>query len=284
MLVCLIIGFTCLVGFGIWEWKGTKNGLLAHSLFEHSSYPVVLLLNVVGGMVLFGGQAFLPQEVILPFTSDAVLTGVYSLSFNLASIIGGIASGLWVVRTKEAKGVVIWSFGMLIVGNCLMCVMQPHINYAAWFFPTILLGLSIGVQVSLLPVIVSVCTPNHLIGAAVTVVTATRGLGGSVGVVIFSQIFASKVEKYLPALVAERSVAAGLPVTSVEALLVGITSGSAALLEKVPGITPTIIAVAEAAIAQAYADSFRYLGISFWIKSTKDQMTSQIASGVEHRH
>jgi MFS family permease len=136
VLAPLIIGGVCLVAFALWETIGTKNGLLGHSLFQDRNYTVVLLLNFVGGMVLFGGQAFLPQELILLFTSDAVLDGVYNLPFNIMGIVGGIVGGIAMTLTKEAKTTVIVSFAIMLVGSGLVAVLEPHISYAAWFFPT----------------------------------------------------------------------------------------------------------------------------------------------------
>jgi hypothetical protein len=61
-----------------------------------------------------------------------------------------------------------------------MTVMQPHISYAAWFSPTALLGIAIGIQTSLLVVFVSICAQNHLIATAVSLVTVTPSFGGSI--------------------------------------------------------------------------------------------------------
>jgi hypothetical protein len=183
----LIVGGVCLVGFGIWESFATETGLLHHIFFQDRNYGLVLLLNFVGGMVLFGGTAFLPQKILYLLTSDAVLTGVYNLPFNVMGIVGGIIGGVAMTISKEAKPTVVGSFVVLLIGSGLLAVMQPHINYAAWFFPTAMLGSTVGVQVALLPVIAGICTPNHLIAQAISVVASTRAFGGSIGVVIFRQ-------------------------------------------------------------------------------------------------
>jgi MFS family permease len=175
----------CLVAFELWQAIGTKNGLLDHNIFKDRNFAMVLLLNFVGGMVLFGGQAFLRQELIYLLTSDAVLTGVYNLPFNIMGIVGGIVGGVVMTITKEAKPVVIASFVGMLIGNGLVAVLERHINYAAWFFPTALLGIAVGIQIALLPVVASLCTPNHLIAHALSLISSTRALGGSIGVVIF---------------------------------------------------------------------------------------------------
>jgi MFS family permease len=188
VLAPLIVGGACLVGFGVWEAFGTKTGLLAHGFFVHPNYAIVLLLNFVGGMVLFGGQAFLPREIIYLFTQDAVLTGVYNLPFNICGVLGGIIAGIVVQLTKESKHILIISFVILVTASGLMAVMQPHINFAAWFFPTGLLGITVGVQIALLPLVASIGTPNHLIAQALGVVASTRAFGGSIGVIIFRYV------------------------------------------------------------------------------------------------
>ncbi|KAH0265672.1 hypothetical protein KCU91_g11293, partial [Aureobasidium melanogenum] len=296
VLAPLIIGFVMLAIFVVWEWKGVNNGILHHSFFQHSNFSLVLVLAFVGGMILFGGQAFIPQEIVYLFTSDAILTGVYSLPFNLMSVGGSIVGGVWMGITKEAKSAVIFSYVVMIVGNCLMIIMHPHINFAAWFFPNVLLALAVGIQTALLVIVVSVCTPNHLIAGAMAVIASIRALGGSIGITIFSQIFASKVKTFVPTQIAERAIQAGLPAKSAADLVEALLAHSTAALEKVPGITPSIIAAASDGMANGYADAFRYvwyslvpfpaisLILSFFLKSTKAQMTAQIAAGVEHRH
>ncbi len=63
VLTTLLIGFAILVAFGIYEWKGTNRGILAHALFENRNFPILLAVAFVDGILLFGLLAFLPQEV-----------------------------------------------------------------------------------------------------------------------------------------------------------------------------------------------------------------------------
>ncbi|KAH0835384.1 hypothetical protein AYO21_11745 [Fonsecaea monophora] len=296
VLCTLIIGGIVLVVFGIWEWKGTKVGLFHHRLFEHRNFMIAVILNVVGGIVLFGGQAYLPQEIAILFTQDAVLTGVYSIPFNFGSVLGGVIGGVLMSIFKEAKGIVITSFVFLLVGVGLMAVMEPHINVAAWFFPTLLMGTAIGAQMTCLYVIVGVCTPNMLIATAMSLVASIRALGGSIGIVIFSQIFHHEVSIKWPAQVSKALLEAGLPGSELEEFIELAASGATSQLLKLPGVTPALLGVFEVASAQAYADSFRFiwyslipftalsLALAFLLQSTKSQMNSQVAAGVRRGH
>lgn len=296
VLACMIVGGLCLVAFGLIQWKLMTHGLLEHSMFAHENYPVTLILTFVSGIVLFGGQSFLPQEIILLFTSDAIMSGVYNLPFNGLTIGGAIIGGIWMAITKEAKGIVVFSYALLIVGNCLMIVMSPHINYAAWLFPSGILGMTIGIQTALLIVVVSVCTPNHLIAHAVSVVSSTRALGGSIGTVIFSQIFSSKVKNFVPKEIAKRALVAGAAPESLPALIEALLEGNQAALQQIPNLTPQILRQAISGMEHGYSHAFRYvwyslipftvvsLGLSLFLVSTKNQMTRQVAAGVKEHH
>ncbi|KAL5048548.1 hypothetical protein BDW71DRAFT_195854 [Aspergillus fruticulosus] len=271
VLACILVGGFCMVSFGLWEWLATKNGIVAHSLFTDANYPIYLVLNFVSGIVLFGGQAFLPQEIATLFTSDAVMTGVWNIPFNAMTIGGGILSAIILGLTKEAKWTVVAAFVMLLAGNCLMLT-------------------------SLLIVVVGICTPNHLIAAAISVAAAARALGGSIGTVIFSQIFASKIEDFLPEEVAKEAIKAGLPQTSIPSFLQALLARQESALMVVPGVTPAIIAAGENGAAKAYAHGFNFvwyslipfavisLGLSFGLRSTRAHLNRQVAAQVEHKH
>ncbi|KAH7383432.1 major facilitator superfamily domain-containing protein [Cadophora sp. MPI-SDFR-AT-0126] len=295
VIACMVIGFILFVTFCTWEWRGTSNGIMAHSLFGHCNFAVILALCFVGGMTLFGGQAFLPQEVIYLFTSDALLTGVWGLPFNMGTVVGGIIGGIWFAITKEAKPIIIFTFAFLILGNCLMLIVKPHVQFAAWFFPSGIMGVAVGIQTTVLLVAVTLCTPDHLIAAATSLSQSVRGLGGSIGVVIFSQIFTSKVKVLVPGEIAKRTIEAGLPISSVESLVGAIMLNNPVLTEHVPGITPQILSAAREALRDGYSNSFKYvwyslipfavasIGLSFLLRSTKAQMTNTVAASIEHR-
>ncbi|KAF9886962.1 hypothetical protein FE257_010703 [Aspergillus nanangensis] len=267
VLSCIIIGGVLMILFGAWD-----------------------------GVVLFGGQAFLPQEIISLFTGDAIMTGVYNIPFNSLTIGGAMIAAVIMGITREAKWIIVVSFVLFLIGNCLMLVMRPHISYAAWFFPTALLGAAVGIQTSLLIVVVSVCTPNELIATAISVAAASRALGGSIGTVIFSQIFSSKLRGYLSEDISAQVTAAGLPETSVSSLLKAVLADDQDALSSIPGVTPSILAAALKGEELAYAHAFKFvwyslipfvalsLVVALFLKPIKQQLIRQVVAQVDRKH
>lgn len=300
VLATMIMGIVCLFGFVAWSWKGTSEGIVRHDLFQHRNFPIALLVVFTAGMVFFGGQAYIPQEVLYLFTSDPVMTAIWSYPYNIATILGAAFSGIYMAWSKEAKGLMIGSFAFLTLGSGLMAIVKPGINFAGWFFPTAIMGFAVGVQVATSIVIVSLCTPDRFIALSVSLAGALRALGGSIGVTIFNSIYSSKIRNFLPKKVSEVLIETGFSQATIAQIapriLAAIEAGSAEAILQVPGMTLEIATEIQHSVQEAYADSFRFIwyavipfaaisvGLSMFLKSTKGQMTNVVAAGVKRRH
>ncbi|KAI9828522.1 MAG: hypothetical protein M1819_006578 [Sarea resinae] len=292
VLAPIFVGGFLIVVFALYEWLGPAGGLLDHRMFETWNFGLMMGLSWLSGIVLFGLPEFFPQLVTHTWSQKPVTTGVYSLPLNVAFIAGGFIGGLWVIFIKSARALITFSFVCILVGGGLLAVENPHINFAAWFFPTAIIGIGVGIQSTIMPVVATICMPLNLIGTATNVFFSSRANGGTVGVIILDVVFNSKLTKKLPALVEKATLAAGIKPQTLPALLKAVQAGSPAALEAVPGVTPQILMAAEEATMQAYDDSFRFVFYSLiaiagaWsliallIRPIRDQLTTEIASPV----
>lgn len=84
----------------------------------------------------------------------------------------------------------------------------------------------------------------------------SRFAGGSIAISIYTTILTNVQSKAAARLVPPAAIAAGLPKSSVEALMAALPLGASAL-EKVPGITNEILITAAAAFQQSYVVGLR---------------------------
>lgn len=296
IIAMIVVGAILLIVFALWEWKGAKFGLFPRAVFQHRNFAIGLAAYFIEGMVINSATAYLSQINLSLFTTNQLLSLVRSLQLGLGAMVGsGIAAfslGIW----RDARWTLVGAMIMSTLGCGLMALLQPHMNYAAFFFPVALIGVSIGIVGTVVPVVVSLCTPNEFIATAISLSTSARGLGGSIGIVITSQVFTSKIKVKLPLEAATAVAEAGLPLTSIPQLLEDALGGMPQLIPMVPGITPAVIEALSKAAAQAYADSWRFvwyvllpfngvvLLLVFLLKSTKAQMTKEVASAVLEIH
>ncbi|KAL4878065.1 major facilitator superfamily domain-containing protein [Aspergillus karnatakaensis] len=292
----LVVGSVVLVVLGVWEAKGTKHPLIPRELFQHRNYAIGLAINFIEGVAAFGSLSFMSPIVLNLLESDFFLSGVYNLPSAFGTMIGAVVSAGVVYRTREVRWVAIVGCIGLTLSVGLMALLQPGIYFTAWFFPTAVMGMCIGVFAVLNPVIAAICTPNELVATSVTIGTSVRGLGGALGIVIISTVFQNKITAYLPAQLGEALTQAGLSLSVLPQILGALGHGDTAALSEIPGLTSEAIAALVAANQQAYADAYRFMWyalISFcvwtlisacFLKSTKDQLTGEAAYAVQERH
>jgi hypothetical protein len=65
VLSVLVIGIVTLVGFAVYQWKGTKTGILHHELFrggkaEGRTFAICVVLMTIEGIMLFSYVIFYP--------------------------------------------------------------------------------------------------------------------------------------------------------------------------------------------------------------------------------
>ncbi|KAL2846695.1 fungal trichothecene efflux pump [Aspergillus pseudoustus] len=291
----LTVGSVTLVVLCLWEIKGTSHPLVPRALFRHRNYGIGLAINFIEGVAAFGSLSFQSPMVLNLLEPDFFKSGLYNLPSALGTVSGAIMAAVIVYKTREVKWVCIVTCILLAISIGLMALIEPHIHFTAWFFPTCVIGVCIGVFAVLNPVIATICTPNELVATSVTVGTAVRGLGGAIGIVICSTIFQNKVTKNLPSKVGGALVVSGLPISLLPQVLGALALGDVTSLMQIPGMTSEIVGALVAANQQAYADSYRFMWYALipfcvltmlaacFLKSTKDQLTQEVASAVQVR-
>jgi hypothetical protein len=119
-----------------------------------------------------------------------------------------------------------------------------------------------GVLVPAATVAMLVC-PDALITTAAAMSLSIRTVGGSIGYSIYYNIFATKLEKNLPAYVAEYAIKAGLPLSSARQFVtIFLTNPKALATTKIPGMTPAVIAGATKGTQWAFSESLKYVWVS----------------------
>lgn len=125
------------------------------------------------------------------------------------------------------------------------------------------------------------------IGLVAGVLGCIRTAAGAIAVSMYVSVFTTELTTYLPKYVVPAAVGAGLPESSVPALLGGVSTG---VFDAVPGISPAILAAIGHPIKHAYAMSFRTVFLCtlpfgaiilvaaiVWCPNVEDYLTDEVA-------
>jgi len=158
----------------------------------------------------------------------------------------------------------------------------------------VIAGVGQAGPLSLLVALVQFTAPHAYLSTATGLAFSARAIGGAFGSAVLSAIINGKLAtEYAPQMTAA-ATGAGLPRSSVPALLTAFKSGSTTAIKAVPGINAAIISVATSTSHDVYAHAYRmaYASIipfvvlafvcSLCLRGVKELMTEHVEATVEH--
>ncbi|KAH7394196.1 putative siderophore iron transporter [Phaeosphaeria sp. MPI-PUGE-AT-0046c] len=261
VLSTLVIGLVILAVFGVWEWKGTTNGILNHEIFKGGkdagrTFAICLGLMFIEGVMLFSYVIFYPILTTNLFETDPFLVTARLQPHYIASIIATMVYAVWSARLRTIRAPLLAGFALWTAGIIGLSTIQPGQSINSLAFAA-LSGAGFGAPLILIITGVQLSTPHQVIATATAVTTSCRAIAATVFTAIFIAAFTTRVSVKVPVYVSTAVLEAGLPSTSVDQFMTAFTAKDQEVLAQITGITPEIITVAAAALKQAFADSIR---------------------------
>ena len=179
----------------------------------------------------------------------------------------------------------------LVVCICYATI-KPSENGAQYAF-AVLAGIGQSGPLTLILALVQFAAPHAFIATASGFALSARAIGGAFGSAVLDAIINGKIDATLERDVSQAATGAGLPASSVPALLKAIGAGEG--FDKVPGITDAILKQALDARNWAYARAYRLAWASIipfvvlalvavvFIKQVKELMTERVEASVERK-
>ena len=257
-----VSGIFLLLIFVGWEWKGTKEGILHHSLFKHRNFPLATTLTFLEGLSFFTLNTFFVPELIT-VGHFASTTASYPFVVNFAAAIAiAPCVGAYITWAKQVREPLALGFFLLTTFCVLMSFFHNGLSIASAYGYAIVGGAGFGCILTSALTAAQMATPRDQISLSSGLPTAARSLGAAVGIAINNAIFNNSFGEKLPQMVAAAVVPLGFDSKDLGALISALTSQSQAAMAKVPGITPQITAAAVQALTEAYRVSYRGLWIA----------------------
>ncbi|EXJ70269.1 uncharacterized protein A1O5_06337 [Cladophialophora psammophila CBS 110553] len=255
-------GITCVI-FTLWEiYSKVPNPLVPMYVFRDlRGYVCLTVIISVSGVIYIALSIIWPSQVARIYGAGATSwQGNAWLSTTVAfGIWGGIVgfgSIFHIVKHIRYQLIVYMSVTVVFCGALSTCNTQNKGQSAAFSF---LATLCAGMLEVTPGVLVQLDADDANLGTVTTVLGLIRTATGSIMTAVFLAILSSKVPKEILRNVPPAAVDAGLPKSSLPALLAAITTGTSEAYAKVPGLTAKIEAVVSEALAQSYAAAYAYV-------------------------
>lgn len=218
-------------------------------LFRNRTITLASLASLFVGVAMFAGTVFFSQYFQLARGESPTMSGVLTIPMIGGLFVSSTVSGQIITRTGRWKGWLVAGGALVTAGLGLLGTIRYDTEY--WHIAVFMavMGLGIGMMMQNLVL----CTQNQVapadLGAASSVVTFFRSLGGAIGVSALGAVMATRVTGYVEDGLAElgpRGAAAGHG---------GTAGGGIPDLDALPGPIRTVM---EAAYGHGVADVFLY--------------------------
>ncbi|KAK3941983.1 major facilitator superfamily domain-containing protein [Diplogelasinospora grovesii] len=291
----LSIGLVLFVAFGLYEWKGRHDGLVAHVFFHRdANFALSVFAFAVEGWIFYSAiNSITPQLVLnLGFEDDAWHISLRQLSFALTNLLFSLVVTWYSTRFQDLKSPLLVTWVFFLVVTCCYAAFQPSWNHAQVGL-NVIAGIGQSGPLTLLVACVQFTAPHAFLSTATGLAFSARAIGGAFGSAVLDAIINGRLAaNYAPA-VGAAAVGAGLPVESVPSLLGAIAAGDMGDTA-ISGATSVVWAAALSESRAQYNDAYKLAWASIipfvvlaivavaYLRGVSELMTEKVEATVEH--
>ncbi|CAM5452504.1 hypothetical protein GCM10010222_56300 [Streptomyces tanashiensis] len=245
----MVLGSIALGGIFVLVESKASEPIIPLRLFRNRTITLASLASLFVGVAMFAGTVFFSQYFQLARNESPTMSGVLTIPMIAGLFVSSTVSGLIITKTGRWKAWLV-SGGALAAGG-LGLLGTIRYDTAYWHIALFMavLGLGLGMMMQNLVL----CTQNQVapadLGAASSVVTFFRSLGGAVGVSALGAVMAHRVTDYVKEGMAE------LGPKAAAAMGKGGSGGGIPDMDKLPAPIRTVM---EDAYGHGVADVFLY--------------------------
>ncbi|MGV9391944.1 MFS transporter [Streptomyces olivaceus] len=165
-------------------------------LFKNRTITLASLASLFVGIAMFAGTVYFSQYFQLARDKSPTMSGLMTIPMIGGLFVSSTVSGIIITKTGKWKRWLLAGGLLLTAGLGLLSTMRYDTPYWHIAIFMALMGLGVGMMMQNLVL----CTQNQVapgdLGAASSVVTFFRSLGGAVGVSVLGSIMSTRISHY----------------------------------------------------------------------------------------
>ncbi|MET9775179.1 MFS transporter [Streptomyces sp. NPDC006367] len=173
-----------------------EEPIIPMRLFRNRTITLASLASLFVGIAMFAGTVYFSQYFQLARDKSPTMSGVMTIPMIGGLFISSTVSGQIITKTGKWKNWLLAGGVLLTAGLGLLGTMRYDTPYWRIAIFMALMGLGVGMMMQNLVL----CTQNQVapsdLGAASSVVTFFRSLGGAVGVSVLGSVMSTRISHY----------------------------------------------------------------------------------------
>lgn len=193
----MVAGSVLLAGLFLLTESRASEPIIPLRLFRNRTITLASLASLFVGVAMFAGTVFFSQYFQLARGESPTMSGVLTIPMIAGLFVSSTVSGQIITRTGRWKAWLVSGGVLVTAGLGLLGTMRYDTPYWHIAVYMAVMGLGIGMMMQNLVL----CTQNQVapqdLGAASSVVTFFRTLGGAMGVSALGAVLGTKVTDYV---------------------------------------------------------------------------------------
>ncbi|MET9516278.1 MFS transporter [Streptomyces sp. NPDC002994] len=171
--------------------------LIPLRFFRNRTIALTSFASLFVGVAMFGSTVFLSQYFQLARDKSPTMSGVMTIPMIAGLFISSTVSGQIITKTGRWKGFLVGGGVGLVAGLGLLSTIKYDTDYWQVAVYMAVLGLGLGMMMQNLVLASQNQVEPAELGAASSLVTFTRSLGGAVGVSALGAVLSSRITHYV---------------------------------------------------------------------------------------
>ncbi|QIJ63542.1 MFS transporter [Streptomyces sp. JB150] len=165
-------------------------------LFRNRTITLASVASLFVGIAMFAGTVFFSQYFQLARDKSPTMSGVMTIPMIAGLFVSSTVSGLIITKTGKWKAWLVTGGLLLTAGLGLLGTMRYDTDYWKIGVYMAVMGLGVGMMMQNLVLSTQNQVAPHELGAASSVVTFFRSLGGAVGVSALGSVMSTRITHY----------------------------------------------------------------------------------------
>ncbi|MEH0825409.1 MULTISPECIES: MDR family MFS transporter [unclassified Micromonospora] len=203
----MVVGGLVLLALAVLVESRAAEPIVPLGIFRNRTVSLATVASVLVGVAMFGGTVFLSQYFQISLGKSPTVAGLMSLPMIFGLLVSSTIAGQLITKFGRWKAYLVAGAAVMTVGMLLLGTIDADTSVLVLSIYMAVLGIGVGMLMQNLVLAAQNDVPAQELGAATSVLTFFRSMGGAIGVSALGAILANRVtsltaEKLGPAAVA----------------------------------------------------------------------------------
>ncbi|MFD5778575.1 MDR family MFS transporter [Streptomyces sp. NPDC058220] len=163
------------------------------TIFRNRTVSLTTIASLLVGVAMFGGTVFLSQYFQIALGKSPTIAGLMSLPLILGLLVSSTIAGQIISATGKWKVYLVAGGVIMTAGLGLLATIDTDTGFGLLSVYMAVLGIGVGLLMQNLVLAAQNDVPASELGAATSVLSFFRSMGGTIGVSVLGAVLANKV-------------------------------------------------------------------------------------------